>query len=387
MKLNRYEKWVLAGFCLLTVLVLAAMALTGGWGAYFTQTRKTQPASPASTLVDTRPLSTAQSLAQIAATASERQYAQDALRLGDHSVDLNFAAALQNATENPPSANGQNAAISQRINSASDAVDTDKDRVTELTRRLGAAPAAGKSAIQDQLTLEQAQLALDQDALQDAQQDLDRAGGDSQAAIQKILDEHKASEASSAAASVVGSDASSIELSRARNIEAEVGAWLSLRSKDAQLLQAQQQALDRANTLAVSHAAIEKKLTLEGAQNTASHPELSAVSSQSAQSGSTTQSDPLAVIHRMTQDQKDLSSIDTRIETEEQLATVYGNWSRVVEGRKLMFLRRFFMSFFWILLIAIVVLALHRWIEHVFVGYCAGTARASYAPRRSCCLR
>src|SRR5271170_7815227 len=142
MKLNRYEKWVVAGFCLLTALVLAAMALTGGWGAYFSQTRRTQPASPATTLVDTRPLSTAQSLAQMAATASERQYAQDALRLGDHSVDLNFAAALQNATENPPPANAQNAAISQRIKSANDAVDTDKDRVTELTRRIAAAPAA-----------------------------------------------------------------------------------------------------------------------------------------------------------------------------------------------------------------------------------------------------
>ncbi len=113
--------------------------------------------------------------------------------------------------------------------------------------------------------------------MQDAQQDLDRAGGDNQAAIQQILDEHKASEASSATAGTVGADASSIELHRARNIEAEVEAWLSLRSKDAQLLQAQQDALDRANALNASHNALEKKLAAEGQQNTASHPELSAL--------------------------------------------------------------------------------------------------------------
>ena len=362
MTLQRYEKWILGGLCALMAVVLVAMALTGGWAMYFRPTRRAPAATTASSRVDQRPLTTAQALAQLAATANERQFAQDALRLGDHSVDLNFAAALEEAAENPTSANAQNSAISQRIKSAQDAVDTDNDRVTELTRRLAAAPAAGKSEIQNQIALEQAQLALDQDALQDAQQDMARAGGDSQAEIQKILDEHKASEASSAAAGVVGADASSIELTRARNIEAEVLAWLSLRSKDAQLLQAQQDATDRANALNVSHDALEKKLAAEDQQNTASHPELNALPGAVA----TKPGDALALIHRMTQDQKDLSSFDTRIGTEMQLAAVYGSWARVVEARKQVFLRRFLMSFFWILLITIFVLALHRWIKHLF---------------------
>ena len=147
-----------------------------------------------------------------------------------------------------------------------------------------------------------------------------------------------------------------------RNIEAEVEAWLSLRSKDAQLLQAQQDALDRANALDASHNALEKKLAAEGQQNTASHPELSALPGAAP----TKASDALALIHRMAQDQKDLSSFDTRIATEVQLAAVYGNWARVVEARKQIFVRRFLMSFFWILLITIFVLALHRWIKHLF---------------------
>jgi small-conductance mechanosensitive channel len=362
MTLQRYEKWILGGLCALMAVVLVAMALTGGWAMYFRPTRRAPAATTASSRVDQRPLSTAQTLAQLAATANERQFAQDALRLGDHSVDLNFAAALEDAEENPAPANAQNSAISQRMKSAQDAVDTDNDRVAELTRRLAAAPAAAKSEIQNQLALEQAQLALDQDALQDAQQDLARAGGDSQAEIQKILDEHKASEASSAAAGVVGADASSIELTRARNIDAEVLAWLSLRSKVIQLLQAQQDALDRANALSASHDSLEKKLAAEGQQNSASHPELSALPGAVA----TKPGDALALIHRMTQDQKDLSSFDTRIGTEMQLAAVYGSWSQVVETRKQVFLRRLLMSLFWILLITIFVLALHRWIKHLF---------------------
>ena len=49
-----------------------------------------------------------------------------------------------------------------------------------------------------------------------------------------------------------------------------------------------------------------------------------------------------------------------------QLAAVYGSWARVVEARKQIFVRRFLMSFFWILVITILVLALHRWIKHLF---------------------
>ena len=52
-----------------------------------------------------RPLTTAQTVAQLAVTLNEFEYAQDALRLGDHSVDLNFSAALRAATENPAPAN------------------------------------------------------------------------------------------------------------------------------------------------------------------------------------------------------------------------------------------------------------------------------------------
>ncbi len=368
MNLKPFEKWVLASLCIVLAAVLAAIAFTGGFGTYFQPRQRTQTPPAGSSLVDSRDLSTAQTLAQMAATPSEKQFAQDALRLGDHAVDLNFAAALQNATENPPPTNPQTVAMAQRIKSANDVVDTDNDRITELTRRLAVAPKASKDETQNQLALQQAQLALDQDALQDAQQDMARAGGDNKAAIQQIIDEHNASEAHSSAAGTVGADASSIELTRERNIEAEVEAWYSLRSKDGQLLQAQQQAEARANSLNTSHNALEKKLTLEGQQNTASHPELSSGPSTTDAQHPGTKTNALALIHQMTQDQKQLSSFDTRIETETQLAAVYGNWAHLVETRKQIFLRRFLSSFLSIVLITLFILFLNHWVRRIFAN-------------------
>ena len=61
---------------------------------------KQQPV--AQPLVDQSPLKTAQQLAQLANTPEERPFAEEALRLADYEVDLAFAAALRDATENPP---------------------------------------------------------------------------------------------------------------------------------------------------------------------------------------------------------------------------------------------------------------------------------------------
>src|SRR5262249_26228682 len=53
-------------------------------------------------LVDQQPLITAQKLAALATMPEEREFAQNALRIADHEVDLAFAAALHQATEKAP---------------------------------------------------------------------------------------------------------------------------------------------------------------------------------------------------------------------------------------------------------------------------------------------
>src|ERR1700722_10752232 len=50
------------------------------------------------TIVDVSPWQTAQALAPLAATAEEKEYAQDAERLADHEVGQAFASALRQGT-------------------------------------------------------------------------------------------------------------------------------------------------------------------------------------------------------------------------------------------------------------------------------------------------
>jgi small-conductance mechanosensitive channel len=370
--MKRYEKAVLAAFCVLLLLVLAAYVLTGGWAAYFQQSRNAQSGGTGPNLVDMRPLTTAQTLAQLAVTSGEREYAQDALRLGDHLVDLNFAAALRDAAANPPTVDEQTRTQAQRVTTASAAVKADQDRIAALSPHPAKVPEKTKDGDQDRLGLEQAQLTLDQDELQDAQQDLIRAGGDKQAAVQQLLDQHEASEGhSTASKGAIATDTSSIELTRAGNIEAEVGAWLSLRSKEQQLAQAQQQASSRAAKFSASHDALEKKLAAEDAQNKVFHPAASspspATSAKSA-GNSMAMKYAMAFLHQMTLDQQNLSDFDKRIETELQLAAVYGDWIALVNVREEAFLHRFFYSLFWILLIALVVLILNHWVQRIFAN-------------------
>ena len=74
----------------------------------------------------------------------------------------------------------------------------------------------------------------------------------------------------------------------------------------------------------------------------------------------------MALLRRMTQERLDLSDFETRGETEQQLAAVYGNWIDLVKAREDSFLHRFFSSVFWVLLIALVVVILNRWVQRIF---------------------
>src|ERR1700757_3106700 len=69
------------------------------------------------TLVDVSPWQTAQTLAALAVTAEENEYAHDTERLADHDVDQAFASALRQSRLNSEHAqlNADAQTISQRI--------------------------------------------------------------------------------------------------------------------------------------------------------------------------------------------------------------------------------------------------------------------------------
>src|SRR5260370_36089822 len=99
-----------------TTQKIAAIVLAGLLGAaVYGLFRTAQPTSAPSVntktsyggsaqapIVDQTPLLTAQRLAQMPTSPEEQAFAEEALRLGDHEMDLAFAAAGRDGGEPPP---------------------------------------------------------------------------------------------------------------------------------------------------------------------------------------------------------------------------------------------------------------------------------------------
>jgi small-conductance mechanosensitive channel len=360
--MKNFEKATWIVLLALLFAALGAVIFTHRWTDYRQRLRAMRQAEKGTaTAVDTSALDTAQQLAPSAITHIEQDYATQALRLGDHSVDLAFAAALHDAAENPAPLAPQAQQLSARVKSLAAAVAADQARVAQFTAAMAHAKGSSKDDLQTLIGIAQAQLALDQDDLEDAQQELISVGGDRQTAIQRLIDQRKTTGTSDAAMRVgpPAGSAPSIELTPSKSIVAEARAWLSLRSKEKLLEQARADALSRANALSGTHASIEKDI-----ENGIS-PE------QSATGGASSQPDadsPLVLLRRQTDDKKNLADIGKRIETEQQLATIYLNWADVVEARAKNFLHEVFVGILWVLLIGVVILALYSLVQRIFAG-------------------
>jgi len=350
--MTRIDKAILTALLALLALVAGAAILTHNWADYRNRPhpgiqRATQP-------VDMHPLETAQQLAQQAVTHTEQDYAQQALRLGDHAVDLAFAAAVDDAAENPPPLTPETRDLVARIKASQTAIAADQSRITQFTAVLAHARGSAKDDLQQLIGIAQAQLALDQDDVEDAQQRLISVGGDKQHTIGQLLDQHKASEAQSASMQA-GAPAATVEIetTRARTVVAEYRAWASLRAKQASLEQAEKDALARAASLSAQSEALQKQIDQGTLPDSNPAPESGA--------------DPtLALLHRQTVAKKDVAQFGTRVETEKQLATVYANWADLVDARAKSYLHDILVSALWIVLIVLFVFAANYWLQRFF---------------------
>ena len=379
------EKAIFGGLCVLLLAALAATVFTRRWANYHERWRALRTANArAAAIVDTRELDTAQQLSQVAVTHQERDYADQALHLADHSVDVAFDAALRDAAENPPPLTPQTRELTERIKAADAVLDVDQNRVAELQRQLAKARPAQKDDVQAQLDFAQEQLSLHQEELDDAHQDLIRAGGDKKATIQQQLDQHNASEAHTGKASAPTATtytSEALENTTSASILAETRALLSLRSKRQLLRQAQQNALARATEMGSEHEALQKEVDAEKTQKRILRHSAPAAPAAAAattppgppdqaaaanSSGATENGSPLSLVHHLRSEQQDLSQLNKRIQDEQQLAAVYGNWATFVDVREKAFVHELFLSFFWILLIAVCVLIANASVQRFF---------------------
>ena len=367
------EKAILVALLGLLALAAAAILLTHDWANSSTRLNVNRRSSThGQEPVNTAALQTAQQLTALAFTPDEQEFAQEALRLGDHSVDLAFDAALRDAEENPAPLTAETRELSLRLKQGQAEVAADEDRIAQLTQKTAKAHGSKKDDLQQQLELAQAQLSLDKDEAEDAHQDLIRAGGDKRATIQKQLDRHEASTqhaGSATASSGSGASAQSPEVTASASVLAELRAWLSLRAKFNLLRQARQNALDREATLSQSHAALEKQISDEKSQKRITRKK-SAAPPQAGPSDAQPDSAPpgaaISFVKELAEQQKVLSELDQRIEAEQGLAANYGNWLALVTIREHVFLHGLFRSAFWILLIALLVFAANHIVHKFF---------------------
>jgi small-conductance mechanosensitive channel len=271
------------------------------------------------TLVDISPWQTAQALAPLAESAEEMRLARDAERLADHDVDQAFAAALRlaNLRQQHRVLTGDALALSQKIAQLKQFIQNDQAQVDRLTPK--AEPpatteknAAPQPAESDDLQVAKAQLGLDTDELTDAQRDFERASGDRSVQIQAELAAHEASMRVYDSQSQQEGETASVAAKKNATLALQLKAWLSQRQRDRMIQQARQQTLSSIAALTAEHNALEAQANA----GTGTAPE--AAPDRAAK---------LGIIKDQSAERQVLSIDDDRIQTEQQLATVYGQWS------------------------------------------------------------
>ncbi len=288
-------------------------------------------------LVDQSPLKTAQQLAQLATTPEERPLAEEALRLADREVDLAFAAALRDAAENPPVLSPEAKEIEARLQKAQKLLKADQALVAQLTDAEAKATGDKKETLGDQLDLAKAELELDQDEVDDAKQDLIRAGGDPEDRIQEMVQEHEA--AAHGNASAIPNTPPPPE---ERGLIHRFQRWSALHQKQLQLWRAKQDSEAAASALTAQHNALESRVDAAKQES----PELAHRSKRAKPAESPSpQPVPLTrapedaaalvqITKQIASDQKALATFDKRIDAHKQLADVYGKWIDVVAARQ-----------------------------------------------------
>jgi small-conductance mechanosensitive channel len=267
-------------------------------------------------LVDLRPWQTIQAMAPLAVTAEETEYAHDAERLADHEVDQAFAAALRQANLQTQrrALTGEALELSKKVAQLKLLIQQDQAQVNSLTAgsgKGGAQPAVDN----DDLEVAKAQLGLDSDELVDAQRELDRASGDNSTQIKEELAAHEATMRQYDSKPNGDGQVAVLSMKKHRTLATQIASWFSQMERYRLLQQAQQQTQNDIDALTAGHNALEAKVN---ASATAPVQDV------------TDRTTKISSIKSRSAERQILGIYDDRIQTEQQLAAVYGKWSAQV---------------------------------------------------------
>ena len=367
------QRAVLIVLIALLVLTGAGLLVTTEWGA-----RTVSSAGPASKLpqspVNLRQFRDAQTLSQLAATPEEQDLARDVLRKADHEVDFAFAAALYATSSQHVASTPEIKSILERISKGEQENAELNLNVEHLTQLLAHAKENEKEELTLELDLAKSRQELSEDELADAHEDLERAGGDPQSKVQRMVDEYNASEQSSGGQldlSIVGKQASST-LPASGSFLSRARAWYALQSEVGRLSQEERDAAAAVASFSGSHDKIEAQLEQAQSQQSkqfeGGFPAAASTGNPANTSSSPSgqKSSAITSYKSLTSLQKRLSGLDTRIRNQQDLAGIYGQWSALVATRRRDLLHGLLISVALMLAIGLAVLLTTYFLERMF---------------------
>ncbi len=334
-------------------------------GARATSTKPASGTAAQAPMVDQTPLLTAQRLVQMPTSAEEKPFAEEALRLADHEMDLAFAAAVRDAEENPPVLSAQAKEIETRLQEAEKALGADKARVAQLTVAYEKAGGDRKDSLEDQLDVAKAQQELDQDEVDDAKQDLIRSGGDPKGRIQAMVEEHEA--ASHAADSLHVTVSNAVE---ERGLIHRFEQWSALHQKQMLLWQAKQEAESSAAYFSTRHKVREAQIAEKKTSARPTEPQIDPgkATASSAPNAKLSSEESAALVKATKQRSavaKALASLDKRIDDQKQLAENYGKWIEAVAAKQRAVVHRALTGLAFILAILLIGIFFDSWLERL----------------------
>jgi len=355
----KWLKWGIT-FALLALVLGTVAAYYATRETSRPRTKNTASSAAETPLVDERPLPTARALAALAITPEEQRLTEEAVRIADHEVDLAFADELRQAAEQRSDQDPRNRDLYLKLQQAQAALADVQSRVEQLKAQISSAKPGEKDALHDREALLDAEQALDEDEVEDAQQELIRAGGDQEAAVQRQRDQHEAGEHAleqrQSQNPTGGSPASAVDLG-ANTLLGQVRAWMWLRDKWANLESARRLAQEMETELLAQHEALQRSVREEKPKKEETKQQATELRKGAAAGAVSKENTATAVnsLKHFSDDQKLLSDFNKRIRDQKELQEIYGNWLDVTRDQQRAVLHGMVRSVLWILLIVVLV--------------------------------
>ena len=304
--------------------------------------------NPSSFTVDQSSIEMVEGLLRLPTRADERAYAQRALRVANLDGDLAFVQAIRLAASRPSITTPETKVIQALLTQARQSLARDSAAVRQLTDLASRAKPAELQAINDRLQLTKAMQALDVEEANDAQGDLERAGGDPQARMAAMLAEHQATSKANDSLKVVITPATNEP-----GLVHRVNTWQALGDKKAAILRAQAHADSMVTMLEARHDLIKSR-----AANRLRDSSAFAVSHDSATA-------LVAATQRQALIERALTTIDQRVDNQHQLSDTYASWMGIVSGQQRSALNMALRALVALLIVAILMVVLTGWTDRI----------------------